>query len=992
MEYFNDERYWNIKLLNKWFAISSILFLASMVWIFIDDNDDDYKVYQKEFRKLSIENSEKSLEKELEFVEGERLKYEEEYNQKLVQFENKKDLFDSLESLLVDKKAVFYKANMEFLNQKAEIDVLKYQYEKETVHAHESDHNVNIYEEKFTKANLYSNELKLVKEAAEKDMLKVESEIKAMKEDLKLASDELNSYLKNVNLVDKRLQTLDRERMSLANKIADVIRDLPIIDFMDPYYKVKQIVVPDIKYDVNFAKVPTVDRCTSCHLGIDDPDFVDAPQPFTTHPKLDIFLSSSSPHPIQEYGCTGCHGGRSRGTTFVTSVHMPNDSNQKHEWEEEFDWKKMHHWLKPMLPSKYSEAGCFKCHIDKPHLDGGEKLSYGLSLIQKNGCNGCHLMQNYPQRRDAGPNLSKFNTKASKEWAMKWIKDPRSFRHNTAMPSFFGQDNNSDPKSVKRNETEIFTMVEYLFKEGEKLSNSNQNKYIGDKDSGEKLFNSVGCMGCHNVIETPEGLPEANTPMTLLSEQGPNLIGLGSKTTPEWIYKWIKNPQEYWPETKMPNLRLSDQEAKDITAYLLSFENKEFEEVDSWDVDIEELTDITLGWLKKMYPEVEAENKLKNMNYQDKLDYVADKSIRYYGCYGCHTIPGYEDAKPIGVELTTEGSKPVDKLDFGYIHDIEHTNYAWFEQKLENPRIFDRDKVVDPEDKLRMPNFYFSNEEIEAIVTAILSFNDDKVSDKVIAHQDLSDQEIEGHRIIKDLNCQGCHLIEDFGGKITESIGSQEFAPPNLNTQGEKVHPDWMFEFFKNPSIIRPPLQVRMPSFELTDEDWNAVISAFQSIDNQDLSFETIHGIDKNSISYKAGEKLAELGACNNCHFYGKTFPLQGAQTWAPNLAMSDERLREEWVIEWLRDPQKIMPGTKMPAPFLPTPDLLSTSDAKDIWGESLVKLNGNQDEMLKGITEYIFGIKGKSDISEEVKKYFKENGYEFNNQDEEEDWDDEDW
>ena len=86
------------------------------------------------------------------------------------------------------------------------------------------------------------------------------------------------------------------------------------------------------------------------------------------------------------------------------------------------------------------------------------------------------------------------------------------------------------------------------------------------------------------------------------------------------------------------------------------------------------------------------------------------------------------------------------------------------------------------------------------------------------------------------------------------------------------------------------------------------------------------------------------------------------------------------------------MPGTKMPAPFLPTPDLLSTSDAKDIWGESLVKLNGNQDEMLKGITEYIFGIKGKSDISEEVKKYFKENGYEFNNQDEEEDWDDEDW
>ena len=37
----NDERYWDINLLNKWFAISSIIFLACTVWVFVDDNDDD---------------------------------------------------------------------------------------------------------------------------------------------------------------------------------------------------------------------------------------------------------------------------------------------------------------------------------------------------------------------------------------------------------------------------------------------------------------------------------------------------------------------------------------------------------------------------------------------------------------------------------------------------------------------------------------------------------------------------------------------------------------------------------------------------------------------------------------------------------------------------------------------------------------------------------------------------------------------------------------
>ena len=39
----NDERYWDINLLNKWFAISSIIFLAVTVWTFIDDNDDEFR-------------------------------------------------------------------------------------------------------------------------------------------------------------------------------------------------------------------------------------------------------------------------------------------------------------------------------------------------------------------------------------------------------------------------------------------------------------------------------------------------------------------------------------------------------------------------------------------------------------------------------------------------------------------------------------------------------------------------------------------------------------------------------------------------------------------------------------------------------------------------------------------------------------------------------------------------------------------------------------
>ena len=130
--------------------------------------------------------------------------------------------------------------------------------------------------------------------------------------------------------------------------------------------------------------------------------------------------------------------------------------------------------------------------------------------------------------------------------------------------------------------------------------------------------------------------------------------------------------------------------------------------------------------------------------------------------------------------------------------------------------------------------------------------------------------------------------------------------------------------------------------------------------------------------------------------FYGTEFPTQVASTWAPNLALTKERLNPEWVIDWLREPQAIMPGTKMPAPYLPTPDVLETDDAVDTWGRDLVKLKGNQEAMLEGLRDYMWNIKGKVDISDEIKDYFDENGYDFSDgseeYDDEDDWDDEDW
>ena len=46
-----------------------------MVWMFIDDNDDDFKVYQKTFRKMEVETAKAKLEDAVAEVKEEQKLY-----------------------------------------------------------------------------------------------------------------------------------------------------------------------------------------------------------------------------------------------------------------------------------------------------------------------------------------------------------------------------------------------------------------------------------------------------------------------------------------------------------------------------------------------------------------------------------------------------------------------------------------------------------------------------------------------------------------------------------------------------------------------------------------------------------------------------------------------------------------------------------------------------------------------------------------------------
>ena len=64
--------------------------------------------------------------------------------------------------------------------------------------------------------------------------------------------------------------------------------------------------------------------------------------------------------------------------------------------------------------------------------------------------------------------------------------------------------------------------------------------------------------------------------------------------------------------------------------------------------------------------------------------------------------------------------------------------------------------------------------------------------------------------------------------------------------------------------------------------------------------------------SAKLGKQMFDAYQCALCHATGPGQPLTD-DIIAPNLILTKDRLRPEWIVRWLIDPQELQPGTKMP-------------------------------------------------------------------------------
>jgi cbb3-type cytochrome oxidase cytochrome c subunit len=924
---------YNIDFLNVVFAASSLFLFLSVIWMVWDDFDREWKNTQRRFSQLEYQVTQAQLQQAQRSVD--RNKLSQLQSQEAAARNNIKAnqaKVDELQSKVKDADTKLYRATLDMQYMKATYDQDRYDFEASRASkSGDVAKKQRLAEDEGRKLD----ELELARQKAE-----------AEKGDLQK---QLGQYTGQAATLQKQIEELQSEQTRLGKRLnviapsfKDRIRNAPLMDFMAPTLKIQQIILPNVVDDVNFIRVPKMDRCQTCHLAIDKKGYEKYPQPFTTHPNLDLYLGGSSLHPIDKVGCTVCHEGSGQSVSFRDASHMPANEKQKEEWEKKYGWEEPHMWDYPMLPVNMTEASCAKCHRQNVYVPHADALNIAYATYERAGCYACHKTKGFDTNiRKPGPILTKIDSKLSQDWVKTWIRNPRAVKPTTWMPRFFYNSNNSSPEDAVRNEAEIEGIAAYLFANSDKHEFAVKNPPRGDAKNGEQIVKSIGCLGCHVV---GEGKREEIGPRRTF---GQPLENIGNKTTYEWLYNWVRDPKHYSPTTYMPNLRLTDSQVADVATYLSGLKGGGGDAAKAKS-DPKAVDDVLLDYLKNVMPFEDAKAQLAKWSPEQRQVELGQRAINRYGCFSCHEIKGFEKAQSIGTDLSEEGSKLVTRLDFAFVSEIPHTSkLAWFRTKLHDPRIFDRGRVLQPLEKLRMPNFDLSDVEIGRLVTAIMSFQREIQPPAALpARSARLDFEVAGRTLVHRRNCVGCHIIEGDGGDFIKLVADPSLGPPMLTPEGARVQSDWLYAFLRGPITIRPWLNVRMPTFGLDDPSLNGVIRYFGAVSNTIGPFQT-HEMRAANTSDGTGKQLFELLKCQQCHVLGAIPKDQPTSNLAPDLRMAPERLNPDWILEWLKKPSDILPGTRMPA-FWP-----------DYPKSFYPQLNGDGEAQIRAIRDHLLTFRG---------------------------------
>ncbi len=613
------------------------------------------------------------------------------------------------------------------------------------------------------------------------------------------------------------------------------------------------------------------DLCSTCHLGMENPLFAEAANPLRQHPP-EILRD----HKPSQFGCTLCHQGQGVGLTVEKAHGFENN------------------WEAPRIPRRYVQAACLGCHETPFRLAGAERAERGRLLFVEHACYGCHdarSLEGLPYRSFPldGAGLKIENT----GWLRQWIRDPSRLRPRTGMPTF------------RLKEEEILHLAAFVSSRRDLPRELPPPAgQAGSADRGQELFTERGCIACHSVERGD----------TTVSRLVPNLADAGWKLSGPWVLAWLEDPAALSPQTPMPNLMLTLEERNDLASYLATLKNKEAGEI---------LQAAPAAGLDAGDPE------------------EGRRLVQLFGCYGCHGLRDTEQLPRPGVEVAEVAKKRLEELPFGD-SQVPRTKWDWVFNKIQKPAVYETRDMP-----LKMPDYPdLSEEEVEALTVFYLHNRYYALPERYLVRAAPEDRlAASGEWMLDRFHCRACHQIEEnVLPRIDRFVSLKSLAPPRLVNEAERVQPQWFFQYLTRPVVLRPWLKIRMPQFNWTYEQRRDLVAHFagrlppEARKNASVPYVLLpvrEDYDPEIIAM--GEYRVRTDKCVQCH----PISLDGGlpegvkvEDLSINLMLTKNRLRYEWIKNFLRNPDRYAgAGTKMPFVYY-TPDGVPRVPEPEKWIE----------------------------------------------------------
>jgi mono/diheme cytochrome c family protein len=137
-----------------------------------------------------------------------------------------------------------------------------------------------------------------------------------------------------------------------------------------------------------------------------------------------------------------------------------------------------------------------------------------------------------------------------------------------------------------------------------------------------------------------------------------------------------------------------------------------------------------------------------------------------------------------------------------------------------------------------------------------------------------------------------------------------------------------------------------MPTYYFSDEEAIIMERYFSKVAKQEFKYEYVEDrkIPKDMLQAAKLLYSKDYFDCFSCHQIGDKKPEGDPSGWAPDLTVAWQRLKPEWIENWIRDPQAIQPGTKMPSYY---PD----SYPDDILG-------GDPEKQIRAMKDYLMSLR----------------------------------